>query len=110
MRRRFARLVRDSFAKWPSSGGWSVSPMSFVDRIDPVRVEGEIIFDDQHCCEGSLIGPHSVGRTVSAEWNAEIATVALIGAVGGVLRAFQQRQGHVLAGHVEPPGNPPRAG
>jgi hypothetical protein len=73
--------------------------MSFVERIDPVRVEGEIIFDDQHCCEGSLIGPHSVGRTVSAEWNAEIAT-ALIGAVGGVFRAFQRRQVYVLAGHV----------
>ena len=74
--------------------------MSFFDRVDAVGVEGEMIFDERHRRVRRLIGPHGVRRTIPAERNAEIGTVALIGAVGSVFRALEQRHVYVVAGHV----------
>ena len=57
----------------------SLFPMSYFDRVDAVGVEGEMIFDERHRRVRRLIGPHGVRRTIPAERNAEIGTVALIG-------------------------------
>ncbi len=72
--------------------------MSFFDRVDAVGIEGEMIFDERHRCVGGLIGPHGVRRTISAEWNAEVGAVALIGAVGGVFRALEEPMSTSLRG------------
>ena len=53
-----------------------------------------------HRCVRGLIGPHGVRGTISAEWDAEVGAVALIGAIGGVLRALEERHVNVIAGHV----------
>jgi hypothetical protein len=79
--------------------GW-LFPMSFFDRVDAVGMEGEVIFDGRHRGVGGLIGPHGVRRAISAEWNAEVGAVPLIGTVGGMFRAIEKRHVYVLAGHV----------
>jgi hypothetical protein len=53
-----------------------------------------------HRCVRGLIGPHGVRGTISAEWDAEVGAVALIGAIGGVFSALEERHIYVVAGHV----------
>src|ERR1700720_4533603 len=74
--------------------------MSFFDRVDAFGIEGEMIFDERDRRVRRLIGPHGIHRAMPAKWNAEVGTVALIGTVGGVVRALEQRHVYVLARDV----------
>src|SRR5207244_8615026 len=47
-----------------------------------------------------LVAPYGVGRTVAAERNAEIGAIALVRAVGGVIRPLEERHVDILARDV----------
>src|SRR5205807_6477412 len=55
----------------------------FLDRVNTLGVEGEIILDRHDGSVWGLITPHSIDRTLAAERNAEVATIPLVRAVGG---------------------------
>src|SRR3984893_12506337 len=57
----------------------------FFDRVDAIGVKGEIMLDRRDGGVGSLITPHRVDRALAAERDAEIAAIALVRAVGGVV-------------------------
>src|SRR5271169_3832740 len=77
------------------SGLWS-----FLDRVNTLGVEGEIILDRHDGSVWGLITPHSIDRTLAAEQNAEVAAIPLIRAVGGAIGAVEERHVDVLARNV----------
>jgi hypothetical protein len=72
----------------------------FFDRVDAIRVKGEIIFDPRDGGVGSLVTPHRVDRTLAAERDAEIAAIAFVRAISGVVRAVEERHIDVFARDV----------
>src|ERR1700687_4620217 len=62
----------------PASGGGL-----FVDGIDAIGIEGEMIPDRGDRVKRRLVGPDRVGGPLTAGRNAVIGAVALVGAIGG---------------------------
>src|ERR1700692_1709735 len=71
-----------------------------LDRVDAVGIESTMILDRGNRSVGCFVGPDSVDGAISASGNAKVSAVALVGAVGGVVRSLEQRQIHVLARNV----------
>src|SRR6202035_2311334 len=53
-----------------------------ADLVDTVRVERDVVLDLRHRFERGLIGPHRIEGAIPAGRNAEIGSVALVGAIG----------------------------
>src|SRR5207253_6904532 len=53
--------------------------------------ESDVILDRGDGCIRCLVGPHRIHRSVAAEKNAVVSAVALVGAIGVMVRSFQQR-------------------
>src|SRR5258707_13378204 len=64
-----------------------------ADLVDTVGVEGEVILDPRHRFKRGLIRPHRIERTITANGNAVIRSVALVGAIRGVFAA--RERGHI---------------
>src|SRR6202012_6074864 len=76
------------------------SVCGLFDRVDPVGIESEIILDRRHGPIGRFIRPYRVACALAARRDAVITAIALVGAVGRVIAALQQRHVHVLTGDV----------
>jgi hypothetical protein len=59
-----------------------------------------MVLDRRYRLIRRFVGPHSIGGTIAAGRNAEIRALTLIGAVGGVVRPFQERHVDILAGNI----------
>src|ERR1700730_8504238 len=73
---------------------------SFFDRLDAIGIKSEITLDGGNGRVRFLVGPNGIDRALPADRNAEISAVALVGAVGGVIRPLEQREVDVLPGNV----------
>ena len=82
----------------PPEGQLAARPL--LDRVDAVWIEGEIVPDGRYRRVRRFIGPDSVGGAHTAQRNAVVCAVALVGAVGGVVRSREQRHVDVLARDV----------
>ena len=65
-------------------------------RIDTVWIESDVILDRDDGCIRCLVGPRRIHRSVAAERNAVVRAVALVGAIGVMVRSFQQRHVDIL--------------
>src|SRR4030095_783084 len=82
----------------PTSG--NLAFLMFLDRIDATRVEGNVVLDRSDGRIRRLIDPDGILRSMSADRNAVVGAVALVGAVGTMVRAFQQRHVDILSRDV----------
>src|SRR5258708_9656395 len=64
-----------------------------ADRVDTVRVEGDVVLDPRHRFDRGLISPHRIERTIAASRNAVVGSVALVGAIRGVFAT--RERGHI---------------
>ena len=55
-----------------------------------------MILDRGDGCIRCLVGPYRVHRSLSAERNAVVGAIALVGAIGVMVRSFQQRHVDIL--------------
>src|SRR5882724_9261027 len=70
---------------------------ALLDRVDTIRVEGEMVLDLGDRGVRRLIGPDGIHRSLPAEWDAVVVAFALVGAIGLVRGPLQPRHVHVLA-------------
>src|SRR4029077_20621903 len=72
----------------------------FFDRVDAIVVKGEIILDRRDGGVWSLITPHRVDRSLTAERDAVIAAIAFVRAVSAMIGGFEERYVDILARDV----------
>ena len=63
-------------------------------------IEGDVILDPGDGVKRGLIGPHGIDRAFAAQRDAVVSAVTLVGAVGGVSRAFEERHVDILSRDV----------
>src|ERR1700722_20257451 len=73
----------------------------FLDRVDAISIEGEMVLNRRDRFVRSFVGPHGVRRARAAGRDAVIGAVALVGAVGRVVGAGEQRHIDIFARDVE---------
>ncbi len=73
-----------------------------ADKLDryPVGIEGEETGDFRDRIERRLVGPHAVQPGIPQSRYAVLAGLALVRAIGAMLRARQQRHVDVTAGYI----------
>jgi len=73
----------------------SLGPISqhfaLVDGIDPLRIKCKMLLYRRDRLVGIFVSPNGIDRTLAAGRNREICAVALVGAISGVVAAFEQR-------------------
>src|SRR4029077_7953181 len=72
----------------------------FLDRIDTVGVERQMVANGRDGVVGSLVGPYGVDGALPADGDAVVRGVSLVGTVAGVVRATEKRQIDVAARNV----------
>src|SRR6266568_824454 len=73
-------LLFHSLSHW-AYGEARSGPGSFLDRIDPIGVEGEMVLDDGYCSVRCFVAPYGIDRALAADGDAEIcgATIRMRG-------------------------------
>src|ERR1700722_13040728 len=79
------RAIRSRATNVRSGSGGRSGLWSFFDRVDAIRVEGQMVLDGHHCRVGRFIRPDGIGRTLVPERNTEIGAVTFIRAVRGMI-------------------------
>src|ERR1700720_1934868 len=96
-----ARRFRGWWAPGLPKPGWlleeELAARLFFDRVDAVRIKGEMVLDRGDCRVRLLICPDGIGRALATGRNAVIGAVALVGAVGDAVSPLEQRHFDVLA-------------
>src|ERR1700758_549402 len=69
----------------------------FVDGVDALRIEGEMVLDGGDARQGVLVSPHCVFRHLTIHHDGEVARITLVGAMAGVGRAPQKAHVGILA-------------
>src|SRR6202521_4025390 len=73
---------------------------ALLDRVDAFGIKSNVILDRGNRSVRCFVSPDSGDGTISAGGNAKVSAVAVVGAVGSVVRSLEQRQVHVLAWNV----------
>src|ERR1700724_3525166 len=68
-----------------------------LNRVDAVGIERDMVLDRGDLRVGLLVGPDGIDRALATGRNAVIGAVALVRAVGDVVRSLEQRHVDVLA-------------
>src|ERR1700730_15337173 len=92
-------VVVFEYPLWHSGIGAS-RDWTLVDRVDSMWIEGNVVLDRGDGCVRRFVSPDRIHRSVSAERNAVVSAGALVGAIGVMARAFQQRHVDILSGDV----------
>src|ERR1700720_3174968 len=96
-----ARRFRGWWAPGLPKPGWlpeeALAARLFFDRVDAVGIERDMVLDRGDRRVGLLVGPDGIDRALATGRNAVIGAVALVRAVGDVVRSLEQRHVDVLA-------------
>ncbi len=72
----------------------------FLYLVDAIGIEGQVVLNLGNSGVRSLISPHRIGGAHPSRRDAVVSAIALVRAVGGVVRPLQERHVDVLARDV----------